>query len=77
MDNFYDENMPKVYNDIKSFFKMNFNENPNYEKGEYLNICVTLDGSYGHVGRYSAWGVSFVCETITRRLLDFEPLKIV
>ena len=72
MDDFYDENLLKVHSDVKSFFKRNFHIDPNYKNGEYLDICVSIDGSYGHMGRNSKWGVSFVCESITGRLLDFD-----
>ena len=75
MDDFYDENLLKVHNDVKSFFKRNFHIDPNYKNGDYLDICVSIDGSYGHMGRNSKWGVSLVCESITGRLLDFEITK--
>ena len=72
MKTFYDTNLPKAHNDIKSFFNRNFNENPNYDLGEYLDISVSIDGSYAHVGRYSAYGITFVIETLTGRPIDFE-----
>ena len=65
MNEFYDENLPKIHSDVKSFFKRNFNDYPDYSKGEFLDIAVSIDGSYGHMGRYSRYSITFVCEAIT------------
>ena len=72
MKTLYNENISKVHSDIKSFFQRNFKKYPNYNRGEYLDLAVSIDGSYGHMGRYSTFGVTFVCEVITGRLIDFE-----
>ena len=55
MDDFYDENLLKVHSDVKSFFKRNFHIDPNYKNGEYLDICVSINESYGHMGSNSNW----------------------
>ena len=72
MDEFYNKNLSKIHNDVKSFFQRNFNSNVNYENGEFLDICVSVDGSYSHMGKFSLWGVTFICEVFTGRLIDFE-----
>ena len=45
MKNFYNTNMPKVHSDIKYFFKRIFYLDPDYSRGELLDICVSIDGS--------------------------------
>ena len=72
MNEFYDENLPKIHSDVKSFFKRNFKDDPDYSKGEFLDIAVSIDGSYGHMGRYSRFSITFVVEVITGRIIDFE-----
>ena len=47
-------------------------EQPDYENGEFLDLIVSLDGSYSHIGRLSSGGVTFVGELYTGRVIDFE-----
>ena len=65
MNNFYNENLPKIHNDVKSFFKRIFFKDPDYNRREFLDIAVSIESSYGHMGHYSKFGVTFVCEVIT------------
>ena len=58
--------------DVKDFYARNLYMTPDYAIGECLNIPVSVDGSYSHIGRNSSGGVTFIFEIITGRLIDFE-----
>ena len=40
MDEFYDKNIVKVHDDVKSFFTKHFKIDPNFKGGEFLDLCV-------------------------------------
>ena len=70
-ENFYDRNLPLVHADVKDFFSRCLHDSPDYENGEFLDLIVSLDGSYSHIGYFSSGGVTFVAELYTGRVLDF------
>ena len=45
---------------------------PDYENREYLELIVSLDGAYSHIGYFSSGGLTFVGEFYTGRVIDFE-----
>ena len=72
---FYNVNLTKAHQDVKDFFQRNYNLCPIYENGEYLDIAVSLDGTYAHTGHFSRFGASFVVEALTGRILDMNVLE--
>ena len=72
MDTFYYNNRGKVHQDIKEFHARNLYNRPNYEQNEFLELIVSMDGTYSHVGHNSSSGATFVCELFTGRVIDFE-----
>ena len=72
---FYDDNVPKVHQDVKNFYARNYNLRPDFARGESLDIAVSLDGTYAHIGHHSRFGASFINEALTGRLLDVNLLE--
>ena len=71
-EDFYKRNLPLVHADVKYFFSRCLHESPDFENGEFLDLIVSLDGSYSHIGHFSSGGVTFVADLYTGRVLDFE-----
>ena len=72
MHTFFHNNRDKVHQDIKEFHARNLYNIPNYEQNEYLELIVSIDGTYSHVGHNSSGGATFVCELFTGRIIDVE-----
>ena len=72
MDTFYNNNRDKVHQDVKEFHARNLYNRPNYEQNEFLELIVSMDGTYSHVGHSSSGGATFVCELFTGRIIDVE-----
>ena len=69
---FYKSNIQKVHQNVKDFFFRNYQVCTN---AEYIDIAVSIDGTYAHTGHFSRFGASFVIEVITGFILDFSLLE--
>ena len=72
MEEFYNCNLSKAQQDVRDFYFRNKHLFPKYVNGD---IPVTVDGAYAHIGFHSRFGVTFICEFITGRILDFNILE--
>ena len=75
MDSFYDRNLCKIHQEVKDYYSNAYDMRPDYANGELLDITISLDGSYAHIGHFSRFGVSFVVEFDTGRIIDYNILE--
>ena len=71
MNKFYKDNLHKAHADVKSFFFRNFQQSPDYDAGEYLDLYVSLDGAFSHIKDAESC-TSFICEVMTGRIIDYH-----